>query len=193
MSFTPRVIAFSGSLRRESFNQKLASAAASGAEAYGASVEVVSLADYPMPLFDEDLESRDGMPREARAFKELMIGAHGVIIASPEYNGSLSGALKNAIDWASRPEPGETPLIAFKGKVAGLLSASPGGLGGIRGLLHLRPLLGNIQMHVLPGQFCLGQAHERFDDAGGFKDASDREKAHDIGRMVADLAKRLHG
>ncbi len=193
MSFTPNVVALSGSLRRGSYNHKLAAVAAEAAEQAGANVTLIRLADYDMPLFNEDDEAEHGMPKPARAFKELLIGSHGVIIGSPEYNGSLSAALKNAIDWASRPEPGEQPLVAFRGKVVGLLSASPGGLGGIRGLLHLRPLLGNIQMHVLPGQFCLAAAHEKFDDASALKDPGDREKAEAVGRAVVETARKLHG
>lgn len=193
MAFTPRIVAFSGSLRRESFNHKLVAIAAAAARDAGAEVELIRLANFDMPLFDEDVERRDGMHPKAREFKELLMGAHGVLIASPEYNGSLSGALKNAIDWASRPEEGEPPLVAFRGKVCGLLSASPGGLGGIRGLLHLRPLLGNIQMHVLPGQFCLGQAHAKFNDDGSLTDRADHDKVAAIGRDVVEVARKLHG
>jgi NAD(P)H-dependent FMN reductase len=193
MAFTPRILAFSGSLRQGSFNHRLATIAADAARDAGGDVELIRLTDFDMPIFNEDDEATSGMPAPARDFKERMIAAHGVIIASPEYNGSLSGALKNAIDWASRPESGETPLIAFRGKVCGLLSASPGGLGGIRGLLHLRPLLGNIQMHVLPDQFCLASANDKFNDDGSLKNDADRTKTEAIGRAVVDAATKLHG
>ncbi len=192
MSFSPKIVAFSGSLRKDSFNQRLVSIAARGAERAGGDVRVVRLNDFPMPLFNEDDETASGMQGEARAFKELMMSAHGVLISSPEYNGSLSGALKNAIDWASRPEKGEQPLVAFRGKVVGLMSASPGGLGGIRGLLHLRPLLGNIMMHVLPEQQCVGGAGDAF-DGDELKDDSTREKVEAIGARVVEVARALHG
>ena len=187
----PKIVAFSGSLREGSFNQKLVTIAARGAEKAGGDVELFSLSEYPMPLFNEDDEKASGMPGPARAFKEKMIGADGVLIASPEYNGSLSGVLKNAIDWASRPEEGEKPLVAFRGKVVGLMSASPGGLGGIRGLLHLRPLLGNIMMHVLPDQHCVAGAGDAFDGSGNLKDAGATEKVEGIGAAVVDAARRL--
>jgi len=189
----PSVLAFSGSLRKDSYNTRLVNVAAAAAEQAGATVTRINLRDYPMPLFDEDLEQAEGMPAHARAFKELLINADGVLIASPEYNGSMSGALKNAIDWATRPEEGETPLIAFKHKVCGLLSASPGGLGGIRGLLHLRPLLGNIQMHVIPEQFCLSKAHEAFADDGSLRDESAAQAVHAVGKAVAETSKKLQG
>lgn len=192
MSSVVRVLAFSGSLRRGSWNQRLVACAARGAEAAGGEVEVISLRDYPMPLFDEDLEA-GGTPEAALAFKAKMMGADGVLIASPEYNGSLSGALKNAIDWATRPAAGEAPLAAFRGKVCGLMSASPGGLGGIRGLLHLRPLLGNIMMHVLPEQHALGGAAGAFDDAGMLTDEGVRGKVEGIGARVVEVARALKG
>jgi NAD(P)H-dependent FMN reductase len=191
MALTPKIVAFSGSLRTGSYNQKLVTVAARAAEQAGADVTLCSLNDYPMPIFNEDIE-KQGTPDEARAFKDLMISAHGVLIASPEYNGSLSGALKNAIDWASRPAEGEEPLVAFKNKACGLLSASPGGLGGIRGLLHLRPLLAGIQMIVVPTQFCLAGAGDKFDDDGNLTDDKARNSAEAVGHAVVDMAKRLH-
>lgn len=187
----PNVLAFSGSLRKDSYNTKLVNVAADAAEHAGASVTRINLRDYPMPLFDEDLEAASGMPAEARAFKEHLITSDGVLIASPEYNGSMSGALKNAIDWATRVEEGEEPLIAFKHKVCGLLSASPGGLGGIRGLLHARPVLGNIMMHVVPEQFCLAKAHEAFADDGSIKDAGAAHATASVGRAVTLASKAL--
>ena len=189
----PSVLAFSGSLRRGSYNTMLVNAAADAAEAAGATVTRINLRDFPMPLFDEDLEAEHGMPAEARAFKEHLINTDAVLIASPEYNGSMSAALKNAIDWATRVEEGEAPLIAFRHKCCGLLSASPGGLGGIRGLLHLRPLLGNIMMHVVPEQFALGSAHTAFNDAGSLKDEKTAGAVGAVGRAVAETAKKLHG
>lgn len=189
----PNVLAFSGSLRKDSYNTRLVNVAADAAEVAGATVTRIHLRDFPMPLFDEDLEAAEGMPERARAFKELLIATDGVLIASPEYNGSMTGALKNAIDWATRVEAGEEPLVAFKHKVCGLLSASPGGLGGIRGLLHLRPVLGNIMMHVVPEQFCLAKAHEAFGDDGSLKDEGSASMAGAVGNAVTVAAKALHG
>jgi NAD(P)H-dependent FMN reductase len=189
----PKILAFSGSLRQESFNQKLVTIAARGAERAGAEVTLIALRDLPMPLFSEDLEAESGMDPNGRRFKELMIAADGVLLSSPEYNGSLSGALKNAIDWASRPEEGEQPLVAFKNKHVQLLSASPGGLGGIRGLIHLHALLGGIQMHVMPQQFCVSKAHEEFDDAGDLKDESKRSQVEALGEKLVEVCRATKG
>lgn len=191
---TVQLLAFSGSLRKDSFNTKLLLAAAAGARTAGVHVTPVNLADFAMPLFDGDLESSSGMPEAARRLKAMMVAHHGFLIASPEYNSSVSGVLKNAIDWASRTEsPDEPPLLAFRGKVAGLLSASPGALGGLRGLVHLRAILGNLMVHVVPEQFALGRAHEAFDDAGALKDERNAKSALGVAAALARTARALHG
>ena len=187
----PNILAFAGSLRRESFNKKLVKVAAKGAEEAGGDVTFIDLADYPMPHFDEDLEAAKGMDPNARKFKELMIAADGILLASPEYNGSISSVLKNAIDWASRPEHGEVPLIAFKDKPIQLMSASPGGLGGIRGLIHLRGLLGGIQMMCMPQQHCLARAHEFFDASGEITDHRQRDIVLGLGKKLVEVVTKL--
>ncbi|MBI1381159.1 MAG: FMN reductase [Planctomycetaceae bacterium] len=187
-----QLLAFSGSLRRDSYNTKLAAVAAAVARDAGAEVTLVNLAEFPMPLFDGDLESSSGMPDAARRFKALMVSHHGFLIASPEYNSSVSGVLKNAIDWASRTESSdEKPLLAFRGKVAGLLSASPGALGGLRGLVHLRAILGNLMVHVVPEQFALGRAHEAFDDSGALKDPGNAKAARGVVNAAVRTARAL--
>ena len=181
----PKILAFAGSSRTGSYNQKLVTAAAEYARNAGASVTVVSLRDFALPLFDQDLESAQGLPAGAKQFKALLREHDGFLIASPEYNSSFTPLLKNAIDWASRAESkDEPPLAAYRGKVAALLSASPGALGGLRGLVHLRALLGNIGVIVLPDQVAIGAAHEVFDDAGKIKD--ERKSA-----QIANLALSL--
>lgn len=187
-----KVLAFAGSLRRDSYNKKLVAAAANGARAAGAEVTILDLASIPMPIFDEDLESRDGVHPNAMKLKALMKAHQAFLISSPEYNSSISAALKNAIDWASRPVPGEPPLGAFAGKVAGLMGASPGALGGLRGLVHLRAILGNIQVLVVPDQFALNHADQAFDDTGAIKDEKKRATVEGIGRKVAEVAARLN-
>lgn len=188
---TPKILAFAGSLRRDSYNKKMVAVAAKGARDAGAEVTVLDLASIPLPVFDEDLEARDGLPPNGRRLKDLMIASHGLLIASPEYNSSMSAALKNAIDWASRPAQGEAPLAAFANKVVGIMSASPGALGGLRGLVHLRAVLGNIQSIVLPDQFALTHSHEAFNDDGTMKDAKKQQIVEGIGRRVAHVASRL--
>ena len=166
-----KVLAFAGSTRADSFNKKLVQTAATFAEEAGATVTLVDLRDYPLPLYDGDLEESAGPPpEEATTLYELFKSHDALLISSPEYNSSISGVLKNAIDWVSRPRDGEPPLAAFSGKVAGLLSASPGQLGGLRGLVHLRSILGNIGMFVIPEQVAVGAAHEAFAEDGSLVD-----------------------
>lgn len=160
------ILAFSGSLRRDSFNQKLVEHAAELARKRGASVKVITLRDYPMPIYNEDDEKATGIPENALKFRELLKSHQGFLIGCPEYNSSITAALKNAIDWASRPRQGEKPLECFAGKVVALTAASPGGLGGLRGLDHCREILGNIQCHVVPGMVSVAGAHEAFDEKG---------------------------
>ena len=168
---TPKIIAFAGSTRTGSWNKKLIALAADAARQAGATATVVDLRDLALPLFDEDIEAAGGLPEGAKKFKALLRESDGFLIASPEYNSSVTAALKNAFDWASRSESDdEPPLAAFRGKVAALCSASPGALGGLRGLVHLRAILGNIGVIVLPDQVCISAAHEAFDEAGKLRD-----------------------
>lgn len=168
---TPRILVFGGSLRAESYNQKLATIAAAGAREAGAEVTLIALRDFRMPVFDEDLEAAEGKSDAAKKLKELFLNAEGFIIASPEYNSGMTGALKNAIDWVSRADSDdEAPLLAFKGKTAAILSASPGGYGGARSLAQFRPLLENIGVTVLPDQVTVPKAYEAFDAAGNLID-----------------------
>lgn len=189
---TPRILAFAGSLRRNSWNKKLVQVAAGGARAAGAEVTILDLAELPLPIFDEDLEARDGLPPNGRRLKDVLLAHHGLLIASPEYNSSITAALKNAIDWASRPAPGESSLQCFAGKVAGLMAASPGALGGLRGLVHLRAILGNIQVLVIPDQVAVPATHEAFDADGRLKDAKRQASVEGIGRRVAEIAAKLN-
>ncbi len=166
----PRILAFAGSARRDSLNRRLLVAAAAFAREAGADVTVADLADYPMPLFDQDLEAEVGRPDEVARFRGLMLEHDGFLIAAPEYNSSITPLLKNTIDWASRSLADEPPLECFRGKTCGLLAASPGALGGLRGLVHVRAILSNIGVLVIPEQHALGSAHEAFDDDGGLSD-----------------------
>lgn len=186
----PHILAFAGSLRAGSFNKKLVRCAAAAAEKSGAKVTVIDLDAYPLPLFDEDLEAK-GTPENATKLKALIKSADGFLIASPEYNSSLSAALKNAIDWASRSAEGEPPLAAFAGKAAVIMAASPGGLGGLRGLVHLRAILGNIQVIVLPQQYALSKAHEAFDDQDQLKDEKTAETIAGLGRRLAEFLAKI--
>ena len=186
-----KLLAFSGSLRQHSYNQSIVTAAAEGARDAGAEVTIVHLADYIAPIFNEDDEMKTGIPEGAKKLKALMIEHDGFLIANPEYNSAYSAALKNAIDWASRKEEGESPLQAFKGKTATLMAASPGGLGGIRGLVSLRMLLGNIGMYVHPTQQAIGGVSSLLDTNGIVIDESTLKKLHALGKQAVDFTKAL--
>ena len=191
---SPKVLAFAGSLRAGSLNKKLARLAADAARSAGADVTLLDLADYRMPVYDGDLEAAEGLPENGRRFREALKAHSGLIISSPEYNSSVSAALKNAIDWASRPDPkitGEPGLVAFAGKTAAIMSASPGALGGLRGLVHLRAILSNIQVLVLPDQIAISTANEAFDGAGNLKDAKKLQQVQGIGTKLAMTLAKL--
>ncbi|WP_394754806.1 NADPH-dependent FMN reductase [Crenothrix sp.] len=187
-----KILAFAGSTRKDSFNKKLVKIAAIGAETVGAEVNFIDLADFPMPLFDQDLEQKDGMPSHAKRFKNLLIAHDGFLIASPEYNSAFSAVLKNTIDWASRSEPtDETSLIAFQGKMAGIMATSPSALGGMRGLVHLRLLLSNIGVTVLPQQQTIPFALKAFDDKDALIDTTQHQAVMNLGIKLAQTLKKL--
>ena len=189
----PRILAFAGSSRRDSFNKRLLKIAASGAEAAGADVTRIDLADYPMPLFNQDLESEQGIPENALKFKRLLIDHDAFIIASPEYNSAFSPLLKNVIDWASRAESDdEPPLMAFQGKTAVILAASPGALGGLRGLVFLRMLLANIGVTVLPDQQAIPQAFKAFNEDGSLVDERKQQSVLALGSKLAVTVGKLN-
>ena len=186
-----KILAFSGSARKDSYNQKLVKIAAAGAQKAGAEVNVISLADFDMPIFNQDLELAEGMPKQARAFKELLIEHDGFLISSPEYNSAFSPLLKNAIDWASRREGDESPLLAYHGKIATIMSASPGTLGGLRGLVFLRMLLSNIGVNVLPNQEAVAQAAKVFHSDGNLIDEQLQTAIVRLGGELATVLTKL--
>lgn len=191
MSDAPRILAFAGSLRTGSYNRKILALAADGARAAGADVTRVDLRDFPLPVYDGDLEAAGGLPEGARLLKARFDAADGLLLACPEYNAGIPGTLKNALDWVSRPAPGERPLQAFRGKVAALCSASTGALGGVRGLLQMRLVLGSIGVVVLPEQVSLPKAHEAFDDEGNVLDPGRRKALMELGGSLAHAARAL--
>jgi NAD(P)H-dependent FMN reductase len=157
----------------------------------GVEIDEISLADLDLPMMNEDLEKEKGHSAGVLELKRRLIAADGVIYASPEYNGSVTGALKNAIDWATRPREGEAQLQCFRGKVAGLLGASPGKLGGLRGIRDLRMILSGIGSLVMPGDFALAAAHEAFDADGNIKDENSAKMAVGVGQAVVKTARAL--
>lgn len=167
-----KVLAFSGSTREQSSNSKLVHEAVEMAKEMGASVQVINLRDYAMPFYDGDLEEKDGMPLNAKELRKLMENSDVVIIASPEYNSSVSAVLKNTIDWASRGETGGSSRSAFKGKKFVLLSTSPGKGGGARGLVSLKGIIENIGGEVVGQPISVPEAGKAFDAQGKLTDAT---------------------
>lgn len=162
-----KVIIISGSTRQGSLNTKLAHCAYNIlSQNNDINVEIVDLSNYDMPIYNGDMEEQNGLPEKAAQFKEKLQACDGFVMTSPEYNGFFSPLLKNAIDWASRPhgnqKQDEQPT--YKGKIAAIAACSPGGLGGIRGLPHLRTLLSGIGVHVTPMQTSVGNGFQAFDD-----------------------------
>lgn len=189
---TVKILAFAGSARTDSFNKKLVQIAAEGARAAGAEVTLIDLRDFPMPLYDADLETGSGLPENAKKLKQLMIAHHGFLISAPEYNSSITPLLKNTIDWASRAEADdEPPLVCYQGKAVGLMSASPGALGGLRGLVHVRAMLGNIGAFVLPDQISISKAHEAFDATGVLKDEGKQKAVAQLGNRLVTFTRKL--
>ncbi len=165
-----KVLAFAGSTQDSSLNKKLVREAAKIAGQMGAKVKVIDLRDYEIPFYDADLESSQGMPQSAKRLRQLMKESHAIIIATPEYNGSLSAVLKNAIDWASRSEGGQPSRDAFSGKKFAILSASPGGTGGARALGHLRTIIENVGGTVVSTQVSVPNAYQAFNEQGELQD-----------------------
>ena len=187
-----KILAFAGSARKESFNKKILKYLVQGAQAAGVEVKTIDLKDYPLPLFDEDLEAEQGLPENVLKLKELFKSHQGFLIACPEYNSSITPLLKNTIDWLSRPASGEKGMECFQGKFAALASASPGALGGLRGLATVRSILGNIGTHVIPFQMAVSKVHEQLDKEGNLKDEKIKLSLEKLGGDLAFFIKKFH-
>jgi chromate reductase, NAD(P)H dehydrogenase (quinone) len=185
----PRVLAFAGSLRRASLNKRVLKAAIKGAERAGAEVTHIDLRDYPMPVYNSDDHERDGFDANALRLQGLLVEHDGLLVASPEYNGSLPAALKNAIDWASRQSDRYDRSKIFRGKVAGVMSASPGSLGGVRSLAHLRGVLTSVGVVVLPQEVAVTFAEEKF--AGDGEEMTDERVKGNLEALGAALVEML--
>ncbi len=189
-----KILAFAGSLRENSYNKRVVRAAMAGAEKAGAEITYVDLRDYPMPIYDDDLLEREGFPQAATDLQKLLLEHDGFLIASPEYNGSLPAALKNPIDWTSRQHGYLKTGEAFEGKMAAIMTASPGGFGGIRCLGHLRSILSILGVNVLPSEIAVGKVHEMFDgDAAEMTNDKMREILETLGASVYDMLKKTSG
>lgn len=186
MPTAPRILAFSGSARRDSLNRKLLAAVVEAVRAVGGDVTVLDLNEYPLPIYHGDLEDKDGLPAHATKLIELIVGHDGLLIASPEYNSQMTPLLKNTIDWCTRGD--ENPFI---GKVAVVVSASPGAFGGIRSLTLARALLTHLGAHVVPTQCVLPHADKAFDPAGRLQDARTQKAVVAVANDLVRVASKL--
>ena len=191
MATSPRILAFAGSTRRDSWNQRILDIAAAGAVDAGATVTSILLQDFPLPLFNQDIEAEEGHSANSHALKKLFTEHDALLLACPEYNSSITPLQKNVIDWVSRPVADEPRLAAYIGKTAALMSASPGGLGGHRGLVHVRSILSSIGVLVLPEQVTIPHIHQAFDSDGHMTDSQNRESLLALGRQLAEATARL--
>jgi NAD(P)H-dependent FMN reductase len=188
---SPRLLFIAGSAREASFNKRLARLGAQIADANGIAATFADLGDYPMPLYDGDLEAAEGPPENAKKLKHLMGLHNGVFIAAPEYNSSITPLLKNTLDWVSRVREGdEQPNEVFKTRVFALGSASPGGMGGLRGLNTVRQVLElGLGALVLPEQFAVPRAADAFEANGHLKN---KESQATFKAMIQKLARAGH-
>jgi NAD(P)H-dependent FMN reductase len=190
----PRILAFAGSLREHSLNKRVLKTAVKGAERAGAEVTYIDLRDYPMSIYDSDDHERNGFDENALKLQGLLTEHDGLLIASPEYNGSLPAALKNAIDWASRPSDRYERSKVFRGKVAAMVTASPGSLGGVRSLAHLRGVLTSVGVYVLPQEIAVTFAEERFaGDGNEMTDETVRGNLEALGASLVEMLRKTHG
>jgi NAD(P)H-dependent FMN reductase len=187
-----QILAFAGSARTDSFNKKLIAIAAQGARDAGADVTLLDLRDYEMPIYDGDLEAGEGLPANALKLREIFAAHDGLLIAAPEYNSSIAPLLKNVIDWVSRPAGDDAMLQYITGKTAALFSTAPGGLGGLRGLVHVRQILGNIGVTVIPNQVTVPGCRTAYDDSGALKDNGQRDAVHAVAAKLAAMTAQLN-
>jgi chromate reductase len=189
----PKILVLPGSTRTGSHNVKLAALAAKELTLIDADVTRISLADYELPIYDADLDSRIGQPANALALKQMIMAHHGVFITSPEYSASVTPILKNAIDWVSRVrERGDPTYAAFKGRVFAIASASPGRAGGLRSLMALRQILElGCGALVIPEQVAIPSADQAFDDMDNIIDTGTANLFRDELQRLLDMARLM--
>ena len=191
MNEKPKILVFSGSARTGSLNKKLAAVAARATETAGGAVTLIDLRDYPLPVYDGDLEASQGLPENAKRLKRLFVEHRGLLISSPENNASVSACLKNTLDWISRADSDMNGSVPYQGKIAGLLAASPGALGGIRGLPHLRQILDTLGVLVLPGAVGVGKADTVFSPEGELTEARYQTSVKGLCERLVDACRRF--
>ena len=187
-----KILVIPGSLRTGSHNARLAAAAAYELAQAGAEVTRISLGDFPLPIYDGDLQTKSGVPKHAINLKRMMSAHHGVLIVTPEYNSSVPPLVKNTIDWVSRVQDAhETRGQVFRERVFAIAAASESRLGGTRCLAALRLILSACQAQVIPNQLALAFAGEAYDDMDRLKQPADIEALGALVRQLIDVSQRM--
>lgn len=188
----PKILVFAGSIRTGAYSGKTADLAQRELASQGADVTRISLADYPLPIMDEDLESERGIPENAIKLARLFASHDAILICTPEYNGSMPPLLKNTIDWVSRvSKDGGKPLKPYPGKVAAICSSSDGHFAGIRSATHLRAVLSHIQMEVIAPQVSVPNGADAFDEDGNFVQERLKKGMERLCRVLMEHARML--
>lgn len=191
---SPRIVVMAGSSRREALSRKVAATCVAPLAAAGADVDLVELVDHPAPLYNGDLEVESGLPEGIVRLQRRLAAADGLLVVNPEYNGSITPLLKNALDWCSRPNPADRARsggAVYAGRAAAVVGTSPGALGGMRVLFHVRDILGYLGMQVIPQQLAIGKAGEAVGDDGRLRDPAQREALDKLAQALVDTARRL--
>jgi NAD(P)H-dependent FMN reductase len=187
-----KILVIPGSLRSGSHNAKLALVAASEFARAGADVTRISLADYPLPIYDGDLQAKSGVPKNAVNLKRMMGSHDGVLIVSPEYNSSVPPLVKNTIDWITRvQDPHESRGQVFRERPFAIAAASEGRLGGTRALAALRLILSACHATVIPNQLALSFADQAYDDMDRLKKEADIEALKALVRQLIEVSQRM--
>lgn len=190
----PKIIAIAGSYRENSYNKRVLAIAADGAREAGAEVTVIDLRDFPMPILNMDDVDANGFDDNAARFQDILNEHNGILIASPEYNGSIPGGLKNAIDWVSRQSDKYKMNEVFRGKVAAMITASPGSFGGIRCLNHLRGVFSILGVNVLPSEIAVGFVGQKFEgDSLEMTDDKMKVILKKLGTELVTMLNKTHG
>ena len=185
-----RILVFAGSVRSGALSGRLAALAAKELALADAEVTRISLADYPLPLYDGDVEDNRGIPENPGKLARLIVANQGVFIATPEYNNSLPPLLKNAIDWVSRHR--NTASLAYRHKVYAVGSTSDGAFGGARALIDLRKvLMTGLRGIMVPEKIEIPRAQDAFDESGELIDEGRAKLLRTVCRSLVDLASRL--
>ncbi len=186
-----KFLTFSGSTRRDSFNQKTILCISSELQKQGAVVTQINLTDFQAPLYNGDEEAAHGLPDATRRFQALLHDSDALVISCPEYNGFMTPLLLNTIDWATRSSDAALDLSGFRGKPVLVTSSSPGPGGGARAAVHLKTLLAGIGCFVSPDNFAVSGAFSAFDEAGQLKDEGLQKRASQIARQFNDFTNKL--